>query len=278
MILDGKEVSNKIKEQLKIKTEKLKSDGIIPKLVVFQVGNNDASTIYVRNKAKACESVGILFEEVHLNEETTEENLKEQIMKYNKDKTVSGILVQSPLPKHMNEEDVFEIIDERKDVDGFTTKNVGKLWNKKDGLLSCTPKGVIRILKEYNIPIAGKHVVILGRSNIVGKPLALLFLNENASVTILHSKSQNIKEITKTADILVSAVGKAKFVTKDMVKKDAVVIDVGINRVNGKVVGDVDFDEVSQIASYITPVPKGIGPMTIAMLLENVIEASEIEK
>ncbi len=271
MILNGTEIANKIKENLKNEIESLKKMDINPKLVVFQVGENDASTIYIRNKQKACESVGIDFELVHLEENTSQKELENEILKKNQDPTVHGILVQSPLPKHMKEEQVFETILPEKDVDGFTTTNVGKLWNQKTGLISCTPKGVIRILKEYDIPIEGKHVVIIGRSNIVGKPLALLFLKENASVTILHSKSKEIAKITKEADILVSAVGKPNFVTKDMVKENAIVIDVGINRLDGKVIGDVDFLNVSPICSYITPVPKGVGPMTIAMILENVV-------
>lgn len=275
MILNGYEIANKIKEELKKEIECLKQKEIYPKLVVFQVGDNEASNIYIRNKQKACESVGIIFELVHYKESITQQELENAIEKKNQDELVHGILVQSPLPKHINELQVFETILPSKDVDGFTSYNIGKLWCHETCLLSCTPKGIIRILKEYNIPMEGKHVVIIGRSNIVGKPLALLFLEENATVTILHSKSKDIASISKQADILVSAVGKPNFVTKDMVKEKAVVIDVGINRVENKVVGDVDFEHVSPNCSYITPVPKGVGPMTIAMILENVVIASK---
>lgn len=275
MILDGKLISDRIKEELKKEVVELKKQKIYPKLVVFQVGDDKASKIYVRNKKKACENVGIILEERKIVENVIQEELEEQIIKCNQDKSIHGILVQSPLPGHLNERKIFDTILESKDVDGLTTASIGKLWNNQNGFVPCTAKGVIRILKEYNVQIEGKHIVILGRSNIVGKPLASLFLKENASVTILHSKSEKIKEIAKTADILVSAVGIPKFVTEEMVKKDAVIIDVGINQINGKVVGDVDFEQVKQVASYITPVPNGVGPMTVAMLLENVVIASK---
>ena len=278
MILNGYEIAEKRREQLKEKIDELKNLRIIPKLAVIQVGSNDASNIYIRNKKNTCEKVGIEFELYSYEETITFEELKEEISKLNKDKKIHGILVQSPLPKHLNESEVFNVIQKEKDVDGFTTENIGALWNNKTGLISCTPKGIITLLKEYQIKIEGKHVVILGRSNIVGKPLALLFLNENASVTILHSKSKDIKTLTAQADILVSAVGKPNLVTKDMVKKGAIVIDVGINRIDGHIKGDVDFESVSEITSYITPVPKGVGPMTIESLLENVIEAIELQR
>jgi len=278
LILNGYEIAEKRREQLKEKIEELKNLRIIPKLAVIQVGSNDASNIYIRNKKNTCEKVGIEFELYSYEETITFEELKEEISKLNKDKKIHGILVQSPLPKHLNESEVFNVIQKEKDVDGFTTENIGALWNNKTGLISCTPKGIITLLKEYQIKIEGKHVVILGRSNIVGKPLALLFLNENASVTILHSKSKDIKTLTAQADILVSAVGKPNLVTKDMVKKGAIVIDVGINRIDGHIKGDVDFESVSEIASYITPVPKGVGPMTIESILENVIEAIELQR
>lgn len=275
MILDGEDISKKIKEELKKEVLKLKREGIYPKLVVLQVGDNESSKTYVRNKRKACEEVGILQEEILLAKDTKEETVLKEIKKLNEDPTVHGILIQSPLPKHLEETKMFNEVSTFKDVDGFTYANIGKNTYKKECLTACTPSGIITLLKEYNIPIKGAHVVILGRSNIVGKPLFNLFLNEDATVTILHSKSKNIQNLTSQADILVSAIGKPKFVKENMVKQNAVVIDVGINIVDGHIVGDVDFASVSKKASYITPVPKGIGPMTVAMLLKNVIKASK---
>ena len=278
MILNGYAIAEKRREQLKEKIEELKMMHIIPKLAVIQIGKNEASNIYIRNKRTSCEKVGIEFELFSYEETITMKELKEEIQALNKDKKIHGILVQSPLPNHLNEAQVFNEIEACKDVDGFTSQNIACLWNNQSGLTSCTPKGIINLLKEYNIEISGKHVVILGRSNIVGKPLALLFLKENASVTILHSKSKNIREMTTHADILVSAVGKPNTVTEDMIKVGAIVIDVGINRVDGYIKGDVDFDNVSKKASYLTPVPKGIGPMTVESLLENVVEAIELQR
>lgn len=272
-IIDGKKIADNITEQLKQKTSKL---NIKPHLAVIQVGNNAASTIYVNLKKKKAEEIGIQSTIIKFDDIISEENLIKEIEKLNNDTSVHAILVQLPLPKHICSDNIIKAISPKKDVDGFTAQNSGDLLN---GLIPmtypCTPKGVMRLLQEYNINIEGKHAVIVGRSNIVGKPLAIMLLNRNATVTICHSKTKNLKEITKQADILISAVGK-KIIFKDMVKKDAVVIDVGIFKdENGKTTGDVDFDNVKDITSYITPVPKGVGPMTIAMLMENTIELFE---
>ena len=249
---------------------------IIPKLAVIMVGDNPASKVYVRNKSKACEEIGIEYEEYLLNENTKQEELIELIKKLNEDKTINGILLQSPIPNHLNINQAFKTITYRKDVDGFTPSSVGKLSIGEDTFISCTPYGVIKMFEEYNIDLTGKDVVIVGRSNIVGKPLVQCCLNKNATVTVCHSKTKDLKEHTKRADVLIAAIGKPKFITADMVKKDAVVIDVGINRdENGKLVGDVDFENVEKLASYITPVPGGVGPMTIAMLMNNVIKATK---
>ena len=276
-IIDGKELAAKVRANLKLEVEELKKQGIQPKLAVIMVGNDSASAVYVRNKSKACNEIGIAFEEFLLKEETTREELLGLIEKLNQRKDVNGILLQSPIPKHLDIREAFNTIDYRKDVDGFHPTNVGKLAIGEEGFVSCTPLGVMKMLEEYNIEIQGKNAVIIGRSNIVGKPLAQLLLNANATVTICHSKTQNISEIAKRADILVAALGKPKFVTADMVKEGAVVIDVGINRnENGKLVGDVDFEVVEPKASYITPVPGGVGPMTIAMLMTNVVKATKL--
>lgn len=275
VILDGKETARKIREGLKEKVIELKKNNIIPKLAVIMVGEDPASVIYVRNKSKACEDVGIEFEEYILKETTTQKELLDLIERLNKNEDINGILLQSPIPKHLNIDEAFETISPKKDVDGFNPINVGKLALGQETFVSCTPLGVIKLLEEYNIEIEGKNAVILGRSNIVGKPMLQCLLNKNATVTICHSKTKNLSDITKNADILVSAIGKPKLVTKDMVKKGAVVIDVGINRnEQGKVCGDVDFDEVKDVASYITPVPGGVGPMTIAMLMNNVVKSA----
>lgn len=276
IIIDGKKLSKKIREELKVESDKLKERGIQPKLAVIMVGENPASKVYVRNKSKACDETGIKYEEYLLKEDTTQEELIELIKKLNEDETVNGILLQSPIPSHLNINQAFKAISYRKDVDGFTPSSVGKLAIGEDTFISCTPYGVIKMFEEYNIDLTGKNVVILGRSNIVGKPLLQCCLNKNATVTICHSKTKNLEEHTKRADILISAIGKAKFVTKDMVKEGAVVIDVGINHdENGKLVGDVDFENVEPLASYITPVPGGVGPMTITMLMNNVIKATK---
>ena len=274
MLLNGKEVAKKIKEDLKLEVDQIKEKGIIPKLAVVMVGNNEASKVYVKNKSKACDTIGVEFEEFLLDENTTEEELFNLIDKLNEDKNINGILVQAPIPKHLDQNKAFRRIKPEKDVDGFNPINVGDLSIGNDCFISCTPYGVMKILEYYNIDLEGKNAVVLGRSNIVGKPMVQCLLSKNATVTVCHSRTQNIKEITKNADILIAAIGKAKFVTEDMIKQDAVVIDVGINRgEDGKLTGDVDFENVKNKASYITPVPGGVGPMTIAMLMNNVIKA-----
>lgn len=274
IIINGKELSAKVRANLKIEVDGLKEKGIFPKLAVIMVGNDSASAVYVRNKSKACNEIGVEFEEFLLPESTTREELLNLIEELNNRKDVNGILLQSPIPKHLDIREAFNAIDYKKDVDGFHPINVGKLTIGEDCFVSCTPAGVMKMLEEYNIDIEGKHAVVIGRSNIVGKPLAQCLLNKNATVTICHSRTKNLGEITKQADILVAAIGKPKFVTADMVKEGAVVIDVGINRnEDGKLVGDVDYQNVESKASYITPVPGGVGPMTIAMLMENVVKS-----
>lgn len=276
-LINGKELAQKIRTNLKDKVEELKNKGVNPKLAVIMVGEDKASKVYVKNKSKACNEIGIEFEEFLLDENTQMQELLSLIEELNNRKDIHGILLQSPIPKHLDINKAFNAIDYRKDVDGFHPINVGKLSIGEDCFISCTPYGVIKMLEEYNIPIEGKNAVILGRSNIVGKPLIQCMLKKNATVTVCHSRTQNIGEITKNADILIVAIGKAKFVTEEMVKDGAVVIDVGINRTEeGKLVGDVDFENVEKKASYITPVPGGVGPMTIAMLMNNVVKAAEL--
>ena len=273
-IINGKELAKNIRLSLKDEVELIKDKGITPKLAVIMVGNDKASKVYVRNKSKACNEIGIEYEEILLGENTQMDELLNVIETLNNREDIHGILLQSPIPKHLDIYKAFNKISPEKDVDGFNPLNVGKLVIGEDAFISCTPYGVIRMLESYNIPIEGKNAVIIGRSNIVGKPLIQCLLKKNATVTVCHSRTQNIKEITKNADILVAALGKAKFVTSDMVKEGATVIDVGINRNDdGTIVGDVDFNEVEKIASYITPVPGGVGPMTIAMLMNNVVKA-----
>lgn len=275
-IIDGKALAKKIREELKIECDTLKKKGINPKLAVIMVGDNAASKVYVKNKSKACEEIGIEYEEYLLKDNISQQELDDLIKELNNKKDINGILLQSPIPSHLNINQAFKKISYIKDVDGFTPSSVGKLSIGEDTFISCTPYGVMKMFEEYNIDLSGKDVVILGRSNIVGKPLVQCCLNKNATVTVCHSKTKNIKEHTKRADILIVAIGKAKFVTKDMVKDGAVVIDIGINRnENGKLVGDVDFENVKEVASYITPVPGGVGPMTIAMLMNNVIKATK---
>ena len=275
-LLDGKKVSQLTKDRLKEKVEILKQEGITPKLAVIMVGSDSASQIYVRNKSKACDYIGIKFEEHLLPEETKQEELLNLIEELNNKKEINGILLQSPIPRNLDINEAFRKISPEKDVDGFHPVNVGKLVLGQDTFISCTPFGIMKILEEYNIDIEGKNAVVIGRSNIVGKPVAMLLLCENGTVTICHSKTKNLAEITKNADILVAAIGKPCFVTEDMVKPGAIVIDVGINRMeDGKLKGDVDFETVNQKASYITPVPGGVGPMTIAMLMTNVVKAAE---
>ncbi len=275
VLIDGKELAKKIRSNLKIECEELGKKGIKTKLAVIMVGNDSASKVYVRNKSKACEDVGIEYEEHLLSENITQNELINLIKKLNQNKTVNGILLQSPIPSNLDINEAFRTIIPEKDVDGFNPINVGKLVLNQDTFVSCTPYGIMKMFEEYNIDLTGKNVVILGRSNIVGKPLIHCCLNKNATVTTCHSKTQNIKEISSRADILISAIGKAHFVTEDMVKENAVVIDVGINRKeDGKITGDVDFENVKEKASYITPVPGGVGPMTVAMLMNNVIKAT----
>ena len=275
-ILDGKKLSNEIIEELKVRCDELKEKGIKPKFAVIMVGNDKASQIYVKNKIKACERIGIECVECFLDENIQQKELIDKIKELNSDNTIHGILLQSPIPKHLNINEAFETISPKKDVDGFNPTNVGKLCLNQNTFVSCTPFGIIKLLDKYGIDLAGKKVTIIGRSNIVGKPLIQCFLNKNATVTICHSKTDDIKEHTKDADIVVVAIGKPKFLKENMVKKNSVRIDVGINRDdNGKIIGDVDFENVSKKSSYITPVPGGVGPMTIAMLMNNVIKAAE---
>lgn len=276
IIIDGKELAKKIRTKLKIECEELKKKKINPKLAVIMVGEDPASKVYVRNKSRACEEVGIEYEEYLLDVNTTQNELIELIEKLNKDETVNGILLQSPIPSNLDINEAFRTISPEKDIDGFNPINVGKLVLNQDTFVSCTPYGIMKIFEEYNIDLTGKNVVILGRSNIVGKPLIHCCLNKNATVTSCNSKTKELVKKTKEADILISAIGKANFVKADMVKEDVVIIDVGINRLeNGKITGDVDFENVKEKASYITPVPGGVGPMTIAMLMNNVIKATK---
>ena len=274
VLLNGKELAKEIRLDLKEKVEKEK---LSPMLAVILCGDNEASTVYVRNKSKACDEVGIKFEEYLLPNETKQEELLELIDKLNSDEKVDGILLQSPIPAGLNIQEAFARISPEKDVDGFNSYNVGKLVIGEDGFIPCTPYGIMKIFEKYNINLEGKKAVIVGRSNIVGKPMAQCLLSKNATVTICHSKTKDLKDELKDADVIVAAVGKRAIITADMVKEGAVVIDVGMNRNDeGKLCGDVDFDEVSQKASYITPVPGGVGPMTIAMLMNNVVKAYEL--
>ena len=273
-IINGKKLAKEIREDLKIKCDKLKEKGIKPKLAVVMVGNDKASQVYVRNKSKVCEEIGIEFVE-HLLEENIEQKvLIELLERLNKDNNVHGILLQSPIPAHLDINEAFRTIAPEKDVDGFNPVNVGKLCLNQDTFVSCTPYGIMKMFEAYNIDLTGKNVTIIGRSNIVGKPLIQCCLNKNATVTVCHSKTKDLKKHTQNADIVIAAIGKSKFVTSDMIKQGAVVIDVGINRSDdGTLTGDVDYENVYNKASYITPVPGGVGPMTIAMLMNNVIKA-----
>lgn len=278
-MIDGKQISMQIKEELKNEVAKLKEEDISITLAVIQVGNDPASSVYVGNKKKACEFIGIKSMAYELPEETTQQQLLELIDTLNEKEEVNGILVQLPLPKHIDEDFIIQRISPKKDVDGFHPQSVGALSIGQPGFVSCTPAGIIELLKRSNIEIEGKECVVIGRSNIVGKPMALLLLRENGTVTICHSKTKNLKEITKRADILVAAIGKPKFITKEYVKEGAVVIDVGIHRMeNKKLCGDVDYEQVEPIASAITPVPGGVGPMTIAMLMKNCVQSLNLKK
>ena len=275
-ILDGKAVSLKVKESVKVRADELKKFGVEPTLAVVLVGEDKASQTYVRAKEKACNEYGIKSVAHRLSENTTQNELLALINVLNLDDSIHGILVQLPLPKHIDTNVVLAAIDPRKDVDGFHAVNVGKLVSGLDGFVPCTPLGVMEILKEYGIEVAGLNAVVIGRSNIVGKPMANLLLNASATVTVTHSKTKNLKEICKNADLIVAAIGRPFFLKADMVKDGAVVVDVGINRLDdGRLVGDVDFEEVAPKCSYITPVPGGVGPMTIAMLLNNTILAAQ---
>ena len=275
--IDGKQISKDIKEELKEEVASLAAQGRKCCLAVIQVGNDPASSVYVGNKKKACAYIGIESLAYELPEETTEDELLEIIDKLNNDTNVHGILCQLPLPKQINEDHIIKAISPKKDVDGFHPQNVGALVIGEQGFVSCTPAGIIQLLKRSNIEMDGKHCVVVGRSNIVGKPMSLLMLRENATVTICHSHTKNLEEICKEADILIVAIGKPQFIGKEYVKKGADVIDVGIQRdENNKLCGDVKFDEVEPVASYITPVPGGVGPMTIAMLMHNCVEAMKL--
>ncbi len=277
-LIDGKAIAAEVREQVKRDVERLERKGITPGLAVIIVGDDPASRTYVNNKKKACEQAGIYSEEYALPANTTQDELLKLVEKLNQKSDIDGILVQLPLPSGLDEHEVIRAIHPGKDVDAFHAENVGKIMIGKFQFLPCTPAGVMELLHHENISISGKHCVVIGRSNIVGKPMAMLLLHEHATVTICHSRTENLKEICKQADILVAAVGKAKFVTADMVKENAVVIDVGMNRdEDGKLCGDVDFKQVEPKASYITPVPGGVGPMTIAMLLKNTITAAKYQ-
>ncbi|MBQ3599748.1 MAG: bifunctional methylenetetrahydrofolate dehydrogenase/methenyltetrahydrofolate cyclohydrolase FolD [Lachnospiraceae bacterium] len=278
-IIDGKKISSEIKDELKEKVAEYKKNGIEITLAVIQVGNDPASTVYVGNKKKACEYIGIRSLSYELEENISERELLDLIEELNGRKDVNGILVQLPLPKHIDEDLVIKTIAPEKDVDGFHPQSVGALSIGQEGFVSCTPAGIIQLLKRSNIEIEGKECVVIGRSNIVGKPISLLMLRENGTVTICHSRTKDLKEVTKRADILIVAIGKPKFVTREYVKEGAVVIDVGIHRnAENKLCGDVDFDDVEPIVSAITPVPGGVGPMTIAMLMYNCVSSVELKK
>ncbi len=275
-ILDGKAVSQRIKDELKVEVESIKAKGVNPGLAVVIVGDNPASRVYVNSKKKACAEIGIASFEYALEESTTEEELLTLVKKLNDDSTVNGILVQLPLPKHINEETIINAITPQKDVDAFHPVNVGKIMIGNFDFLPCTPAGVMELIKESNIDLEGKKCVVVGRSNIVGKPQSMLLLHKNATVTICHSRTKNLKEECLQADVLVVAVGRANMITGDMIKEGAVVIDVGMNRLpDKKLCGDVDFESASKVASYITPVPGGVGPMTIATLMKNTVTAAK---
>ena len=276
LLIDGKKISTEIKDELKVTVEELKKQGVETCLAVIQVGNDPASSIYVRNKKRACAYVGIESLSYELPEETTEEELVKLVKELNENDKVHGILVQLPLPKHINADTIIRTISPDKDVDGFHPESVGRLCIGEPGFVSCTPAGIIQLLKRSGIEIEGKECVVVGRSNIVGKPMSILLLRGNGTVTITHSRTKDLKEVTGRADILVVAIGKPKFITEDYVKEGAVVIDVGMHRnEENKLCGDVDFDDVKDKVSAITPVPGGVGPMTIAMLMYNCVEAAK---
>lgn len=274
VILSGKAMAEALLEKQKQKVKELKEKGVFPGLAVILVGEDPASQVYVRNKGIACEKVGIYSETIRLAESTSKEELLSLIAQLNTNERISGILVQLPLPKHLNEKEILAAILPEKDVDGFHVMNAGKLFTGQVSVVPCTPKGIMYMLEETGEDLTGKNAVVIGRSNIVGKPIAMLLLEKNCTVTMCHSKTKNLKDIVKSADVVVAALGKANFVTADMIKKGAIVIDVGINRIDDKVVGDVDFENVKEVAGFITPVPGGVGRMTIGMLMQNTVEAA----
>ena len=274
-IIDGKSIAKELRASLAPRVAALKEQGITPGLTVIVVGDDPASAIYVRNKERACVKLGMNSQVLRFPAETTQEEILNTVRLLNQDDSVHGILVQLPLPRHIDEQAVLRAIDPDKDVDGFHAMNAGRLMNGELGFVACTPKGVMRLLEVSGVELDGKNAVVVGRSNIVGKPMALLLLQKNCTVTIAHSHTKDLTAVTRSADILVVAVGRAGFITGDMIKPGAAVMDVGINRVDGKVVGDVDFESAKEVASCITPVPGGVGAMTIAMLMENTVEAAE---
>lgn len=276
-IIDGKHISEALLNRISNNVAVLKSQGILPCLAVILVGEDPASQVYVKNKELACQKVGIASKAYHMPEHTAQEELESLIINLNQDTAVHGILLQLPLPKHLNEESALLKIDVNKDVDGFHIINTGKLMRGLDCIMPCTPKGIMEMLQTINYDLTGKHAVVVGRSNLVGKPLAIMLLQKNATVTICHSKTENLKAICKTADILIAAVGKPKFISSDMIKEGSVLIDVGINRVDGKLYGDIDFDTCIDKASKITPVPGGVGRMTIAVLMQNTLQACRLQ-
>ncbi len=274
-LIDGKVLSAAVKERLRLQTEELKAAGVTPGLAVILVGEDPASQIYVRNKEKACEQVGIRSVVLRLNENTSQQVLEEHIRRFNDDETIDGILVQVPLPGHMDEAAALSLIRPDKDVDGFHVVSMGRLFSGQETLIACTPKGVMEMIHSTGVSPSGKEAVVVGRSNNVGKPIAMLLLQENATVTVCHSRTRDLPSHTRRADILVAAVGRPKFITGDMVKPGALVIDVGINRVDGKVIGDVDFESASRVAEYLSPVPGGVGLMTVAMLMANTLQIAK---
>lgn len=277
-MINGKKLAKETREKLKIKCDELKERGINPKFAAIMIGNDTASQIYIRNKSKACEEIGIEFEEYLLSENIEQKELIEKIKGLNNRKDIHGILLQSPIPANLDINEAFRTIAPEKDVDGFNPLNIGKLCLNQDTFVSCTPYGIMKLFEAYGIELEGKDVTIVGRSNIVGKPLIQCCLRKNATVTVCHSKTKDLKKHTKDADVVIMAIGKSKFLKADMVKEGAVVIDVGINRDSeGKITGDADFDNILSKASFITPVPGGVGPMTIAMLMNNIIKAAEMQ-
>ena len=277
-MMNGKKIAKETREKLKIKCDELKEKGINPKFAAIMVGNDNASQIYIRNKSKACEEIGIEFEEYLLSEKIEQKELIEKIKELNNRKDIHGILLQSPIPANLDINEAFRTIAPEKDVDGFNPLNIGKLCLNQDTFVSCTPYGIMKLFEAYGIELEGKDVTIVGRSNIVGKPLIQCCLRKNATVTVCHSKTKDLKKHTKDADVVIMAIGKSKFLKADMIKEGAVVIDVGINRHSeGKITGDADFDNILSKASFITPVPGGVGPMTIAMLMNNIIKAAEMQ-